>query len=174
MLIRGAVVLSVVGSCLLSPPPQAHGQEVSGDVKIPPLREVVIATPAASGRGGGEATATVTTREAYQAAIRTTVSRVLSGSIDEAEARAQLGDFTVSLLVKAGVISFDDSSERQRVSLDEPSTRGTSGIDPDGLVWVRLYDPLTDANVSGGFLWWNGGEWLVLNRAEIHLATVQR
>ena len=113
MSIRGAVVLSVVGSCLLFPPLPARGQEVSGDVKIPPPREVVIFTPAASGRGDGEATARVTTRDAYQAAINTTVTQVLSGSIGEAEARAQLGDFTVSLLVKAGVISFGDSSERQ-------------------------------------------------------------
>ena len=46
-------------------------------------------------------------------------------------------------------------------------------IDPDGLIWVKRYDPLTDANALGGFLWWNGGEWWVLDRAGIHLATVQ-
>ena len=46
-------------------------------------------------------------------------------------------------------------------------------IDPDGLIWVKRYDPLTDANALGGFGWWNGGEWWVLNRVGIHLATVQ-
>jgi hypothetical protein len=46
-------------------------------------------------------------------------------------------------------------------------------IDPEGLIWVKRYDPLTDADALSGFFWWNGGEWWVLDRAGVHLATVQ-
>ena len=46
-------------------------------------------------------------------------------------------------------------------------------IDPEGLIWVKQYDPLTDANAIGRFLSWTGGDWWVLNRDGAHLATVQ-
>jgi hypothetical protein len=45
-------------------------------------------------------------------------------------------------------------------------------IDPDGRIWVKRYDPLSDSNALSGFLSWKGGEWWVLDRSGTHLATV--
>lgn len=106
MSLRFAVAMSIVGSALLVSSGGLHGQEVYSDVKIPPPREVVTSVPAATGFGGGQATAGVATAQAFQAAVLTTVADVQAGSIGEVQARSQLGNFTASLLVKAGLLSF--------------------------------------------------------------------
>ncbi len=95
-LIAGALVL----------PGRAAGQEVAGDVMIPPPREMVTSTVAASGLGGGDATVDVSTMDAHRAAIQGVLTQVRAGTMGESEAREQLGDFVVSLLIRSGVLSF--------------------------------------------------------------------
>ena len=124
MSLRSAVAMSMVGSALLISSGGLLGQEVNSDVKIPPPREIVTSAPAATGFGGGQATAGAATLQALQAAIQTTVAQVQTGSIGENQVRAQLGNFTVSLLVKAGVLSFGGGAAAGRPTEEEaPSGR---------------------------------------------------
>ena len=43
---------------------------------------------------------------AYRTAVENVVAQVRSGTVSESQAREQLGDVIVSLLIKAGVVSF--------------------------------------------------------------------
>lgn len=116
MTTRAWVLLLAVGAAMLVAPDGAVGQEVAGDVMIPPPRELATSTPAAGGLGAGVATLGVETMAAYRAAFEDVVAQVRSGAMSERETRAQLGDFTVSLLMKAGVVSFGNGREPAKAS----------------------------------------------------------
>lgn len=117
MSMQNASISLTLAVILFASPTESSGQEVNGDVKIPAPRAVAVMTPAASGLGGGTATSGAASPEGYEAAIRGTIAAVRSGAVGEAEARAQLGDFTVSLLVRAGVISFSRDAGAPRRGL---------------------------------------------------------
>ena len=104
MAIRVCALILVVGGGLLAGAGAVAGQEVAGDVMIPPPRELATSTRAASGLGPGDGTVGVESMAAYRSALEDVVAQVRSGSMSEAQAREQLGDFTVSLLVKAEVV----------------------------------------------------------------------
>lgn len=104
--IRACVLLLVIGGAVLVAPGGMAGQEVAGDVMIPPPRELATSTPAASGLGTGSGTAGLETMAAYRTAVENVVAQVRSGTVSESQAREQLGDVIVSLLIKAGVVSF--------------------------------------------------------------------
>ena len=106
MTIRACVLLLVIGGAVLVAPGGMAGQEVAGDVMIPPPRELATSTPAASGLGTGSGTAGLETMAAYRTAVENVVAQVRSGTVSESQAREQLGDVIVSLLIKAGVVSF--------------------------------------------------------------------
>ena len=109
-MLKACTLIPVVAGAFLITSGRVAGQEVAGDVMIPPPRELAVSTSAASGLRPGQGTAGVETMAAYRAAVERVVSQVQSGSMSEAEAREQLGDFTVSLLIKAGVVSFGDGA----------------------------------------------------------------
>jgi hypothetical protein len=79
------------------------GQEVNSDVKIPPPREVVAGAPAINGILSGTALLFGSADPLFQGSSTQTPGRVLS----EVQTREDFGDFMTSLLVKAGIITFD-------------------------------------------------------------------
>ena len=126
MAIRACALLLAVGGALVVTPGGVAGQGqevggVAGDVMIPPPRELATSTPAASGLGPGGATAGLMTMAAYRAAVENVVAQVRARVMTEREARTQLGDFTVSLLVRAGVVSFGDGGEQVEASRAGPA-----------------------------------------------------
>jgi hypothetical protein len=94
-----ALTLVTVGA-LVTGTGSALGQEVNSDVSIPIPREVVAAMPEVSGllaepvRFPGQD-------------IQDLLGDTDFDEIDEATARAQVGDFMASLLIKAGVITVE-------------------------------------------------------------------
>lgn len=80
------------------------GQETGSDVQLISGSEVVSAVSFALVAGPAAAAATP---QAFAVAIQATITLVLVTPGGEAEARAQLGDFRTSILMKAGVLTFD-------------------------------------------------------------------
>lgn len=103
---RSCAAALLIGGALVLLPGQVAGQEVAGDVMIPPPREMVSSTAAASGLGTGDATAGAETMAEYRAALESVVEQVRAGTMGEGDTRKQLGDVVVSLLVRAGVLTF--------------------------------------------------------------------
>ena len=118
-MIRACVLLLVIGGAVVLAPGSAAGQGqevggVAGDVMIPPPRELATSTPVASGLGMGRGTSGLETLAAYRAAVENVVAQVRSGTMRESEAREQVGEVIVSLLMKAGVVSFGGGGPRPR------------------------------------------------------------
>ena len=74
---------------------------------MPPPREMVSGMPKASGLGPGDATLGVRTMAAYRTPLESVVAEVRAGTMGESDARIELGDVLVSLLVKGGVLVFE-------------------------------------------------------------------
>ena len=79
------------------------GQEVNSDVKIPPPRELVAAAPAISGMFIGAGTPFTSEGQLFGDAV----AQAALGRSSEGETRDELGNFMTSLLVRAGIITFD-------------------------------------------------------------------
>jgi len=108
-------------------PEMMLGQETGSDVQLISGSEVVSAVSFALVYGPAAAAATP---QAFAIAVQATIALVLGAPGGEAEARTQLGDFRASILMKAGVLTFD--GERAEVPTpscsDEcPQTSGGSG-----------------------------------------------
>ena len=88
---------------LLALPGPVSGQEVNSDVKIPPPREIVGAAPTITGLAAG--TDALFTSEGQL--FGTAVAQAVLGRSSETETRDELGNFMTSLLVRAGIITFD-------------------------------------------------------------------
>ena len=114
---RNAVV-SMISCSLLIITSELNAQEVNSDVKIPPPREVVISAPRV-GVFGGQGGTDLAIGQAFQA----TLTPTNAGTMTQGQARGQIGDFMVSLLMKAGMVSFDNVAAR---------TAGSQSGSPDG------------------------------------------
>ena len=110
----------IMAWAFVAPAGPLNGQEVHSDVKIPPPRELVAGTPAISGLFIG--TEALFTSEGEQ--FGDAVARASQGRLSEGETRDELGDFMTSLLVRAGIITFDDSRAALSTS-DEKSEDGS-------------------------------------------------
>ena len=93
------------------------GQEVNSDVKIPPPREIVAGAPAVSGLFSGSSSLFAVPGQAFQGVV----DAVALGTLSEGETRDELGDFMSSLLVRAGIITFDGSATTRQASGREPA-----------------------------------------------------
>ncbi len=105
-------VVWVIFASVLIVAGELSAQEVNSDVKIPPPREVVISAPGVTGLLGGQNGTGIVLSQAFQA----TVVQSNSGTMTEVQARGQMGDFMVSLLMKAGVITFGSVGAPRAVS----------------------------------------------------------
>jgi hypothetical protein len=84
---------------LFALPEIGSGQEVNSDVSIPPPSELASGAGAVTGVSAG-----------INAVLGSDGGTTLGGSLasdSEAEVRGEVGDFMTSLLVRAGMISFD-------------------------------------------------------------------
>ncbi len=111
----------VTAGCLLTFTGPVSGQEVNSDVKIPPPRELASGAPALNGLllgtellfrssdqlfRGSSAQAAVGVFA--QGAVGTSAVGISAVSVsNEGQTREEFGDFMTSLLVKAGLITFD-------------------------------------------------------------------
>ncbi len=96
------------------------GQEVNSDVKIPPPRETVTGAPAINGLVSGTDSLFTSEGRLFQGAV----AQAALGQLSEEQTRDELGDFMTSLLVRAGIITFDDSRAALSTS-DEKSEDGS-------------------------------------------------
>ena len=126
MTTRGFVFVSVISWSLLIAVGDLNAQEVNSDVKIPPPREVVINAPTVGGLFANQSGPATVTGQALQA----TATQAGSGTLTEDQAREQIGDFMVSLLMKAGSVSFGNLASEQAAGSERAST---AGVRP---VWV--------------------------------------
>lgn len=112
-----AVILMIFASALIVVG-ELSAQEVNSDVKIPPPREVVISAPGVTGLLGGQNGTGLVSGQAFQAAV----AQSNAGTITEIQARGQMGDFMISLLMKAGVITFSSvGAPRANSDTDAPA-----------------------------------------------------
>ena len=125
-------VVSMIFASVLTVAGELSAQEVNSDVKIPPPREVVISSPGVTGLLGGQNGTDVVLGQALQAAV----AQSNAGTMTEIRARGQMGDFMVSLLMKAGVITFG-SVGAPRAASDpgapagaRPAWRGSAPLTP--------------------------------------------
>ena len=98
------------------------GQEVNSDVKIPPPRELVAAAPAISGMFIGAGTPFTSEGQLFGDAV----AQAALGRSSEGETRDELGNFMTSLLVRAGIITFD----RSRAALASLGNKSEVGSRP--------------------------------------------
>ena len=98
------------------------GQEVNSDVKIPPPRELVAAAPAISGMFIGAGTPFTSESQLFGDAV----AQAALGRSSEGETRDELGNFMTSLLVRAGIITFD----RSRATLASSGNKSEVGSRP--------------------------------------------
>jgi len=106
MLTRSIIFLSMASCVVALTEPLAEplrGQEVNSDVKIPPPRELAAAAPAISGMFMGASTLFAPDGQRFGEAV----TQASLGRLSEGETRDQLGDFMTSLLVRAGIVTFD-------------------------------------------------------------------
>ena len=115
MTTNGFVWVAVTSWSLLIVVGELNAQEVNSDVKIPPPREVVINAPTVGGLFAGQGGPASITGQALQA----TATQASSGTLTEDQAREQIGDFMVSLLMKAGVVSFRTAATQAAASESE-------------------------------------------------------
>ncbi len=78
------------------------GQEVNSDVNIPTPRELVTSAGAINGLWRGTQSVFSSDQQ-----LQDSLAQAAVGTLDERETRAELGDFMTSLLVRAGIITFD-------------------------------------------------------------------
>jgi hypothetical protein len=97
---RIIALIMITGGGLLASTRPAGGQEVDSDVNIPMPREIVTTIPAVSGLF---ATPVIT----QELAIQGVLVEAEVGTLNEAAARVELGDFMTSLLIKAGLITVE-------------------------------------------------------------------
>ena len=117
----------VTAGCLLTFTGLVSGQEVNSDVKIPPPRELASGAPAINGRLLGTELLFRSWDQLFQgssAQVAVDISpqapvgvfpqapvgvspQAAVGISDEGQTRAEFGDFMTSLLVRAGLITFD-------------------------------------------------------------------
>ena len=96
----------VMAYSLAVPAAPVSGQEVNSDVKIPPPRELGAASAAISGLGIGSEVLFTSQGQLFGDAV----TQAALGRSSEGETRDALGNFMTSLLVRAGIITFDRPS----------------------------------------------------------------
>ena len=98
----------VTAGCLLTFTGPVRGQEVNSDVKIPPPRELASGAPAINGLLLGTELLFRSWDQLFQgSSARAAVGISAVGITNEGQTREEFGDFMTSLLVKAGLITFD-------------------------------------------------------------------
>ena len=80
-----------------------RGQEVNSDVKIPPPRELANGAPAINAILLGTELLFRSSDQLFQGSL----AQAAVGNLNEGQTRTEFGNFTTSLLVKAGIITFD-------------------------------------------------------------------
>ena len=98
------MLLAVAGMIVVVAPIGLAGQEVGGDVMIPPPRELVGSAMARGPEAGSTGPATPAE---FRAVIETVMAGVREGTVTESEARKRLGNVIVSLLIKRNALVFD-------------------------------------------------------------------
>ena len=89
-----------------------RGQEVNSDVKIPPPRELANGAPAINAILLGTELLFRSSDQLFQGSL----AQAAVGNLNEGQTRAEFGNFTTSLLVKAGIITFDRPPARLAAS----------------------------------------------------------
>jgi len=111
-------------------PAIALGQETASDVQVVTGVEVISSASLALVAGpAAAAAAAAATPQAFAIAVQAAITAVLVASGGETEARTQLGDFRTSILMKAGVLSFDGARAAQ--AAQAPPTSPTPRIEPE-------------------------------------------
>lgn len=105
-------LVALAGAVVGMAPDAAVGQEVGSDVQMPSATEIVSSASLFLVAGSVPAA----TPQAFAAAVQATVTQALVDPRGETRARSQLGDFRTSILMKAGVLSFDGAQARSRVT----------------------------------------------------------
>ncbi len=95
VMVTAGVLLAITGP--------VKGQEVNSDVKIPPPRELVSGAPAINGLFLGTGSLFGSPDQLFQGSL----AQAAAGLSNERQTREEIGDFMTSLLVKAGLITFD-------------------------------------------------------------------
>jgi len=103
-MIRDRVLVAVTGGGILLASGWLVGQEVGGDVTIPPPWEMVSSAGVARPLGVQIGPTTVTQ---FRATVSAVLTGVREGTLTEREARERLGDVIVSLLVKRRSLVFE-------------------------------------------------------------------
>ena len=114
-----SVFLALAAMTVILGPTRLAGQEVAGDVMMPPARELVSSAGVSRGPEDG-ATGSETMVE-FRAAIATVLAGVRTGTMSEREARARLGDIIVSLLVKRRALVFNVPPPAMRAAAADPA-----------------------------------------------------
>ena len=124
------LILASAVSCIA--PSVALGQETASDVQVITGAEVV--SSASFALVAAQATAAAAaTPQAFAIAVRATITSVSVGSGGETQARAQLGDFRTSILMKAGVLAFDGAPEApssENVTQERSHVRPARKLEP--------------------------------------------
>lgn len=104
-------------------PSASLGQETGSDDHVASVTELVSAASLALVAGPGGA---APTPAAFVAAVQLAVAQAQVDPGGEPQARAQLGNFRTSLLMKAGVLSFDGTPASVPVDDGEAEQQGLS------------------------------------------------
>ena len=104
-------LVALAGAVVGMAPDAAVGQETGSDVQMPSATELVSSASLFLVTGS----AVAATPQAFAAAVQATVTQALVDPKGEIQARSQLGNFRTSILMKAGVLSFDLAQARSRV-----------------------------------------------------------
>ena len=106
----------VTAGCLLTLTGPVRGQEVNSDVKIPPPRELASGAPALNALLLGTELLFRSSAQLFQGSSAQGAVGIFPqaaegvsavGISDEGQTREEFGDFITSLLIKAGLITFD-------------------------------------------------------------------
>ena len=124
-----SVFLALAAMTVILGPTSLAGQEVGGDVMMPPPRE--LGSSAGVSRGPEEGATDPETMVEFRAAIATVLAGVRTGTMSEREARDRLGDVIVSLLVKRRALVFNGRGPRL------PITASTNTKEPTVRDWMR-------------------------------------
>ena len=104
----------VIAGSLLAFTGPVRGQEVNSDVKIPPPRELASGAPAINAILLGTELLFRSSDQLFQGSL----AQAAVGNLNEGQTRAEFGNFTTSLLVKAGIITFDRPLARLAASAE--------------------------------------------------------
>jgi hypothetical protein len=125
-LARLAGLVTVV-ALVSSTPELVLGQETGSDVQVISGIEVVSSVSFALVAGPAAAAGPAPTPQAFAVAVQATITQVMVASGGEAQARTQLGDFRTSILMKAGVLTFDRARAAVGARDADPTTSAGSG-----------------------------------------------